>query len=102
DIVAIKPAFSAIGEGRGHGMAIPIEDPPGERRAGHFPAGASPSPGILVETCLHGVKQRRIDEGVMKAGIKCTLMRHLTEIDPVAQEMKEGAAAERAPADAFA
>ena len=83
-----------MGEGRTHGLAVDIEDTPGERCAGD-PVGAGVvTAGVGIELGLHGVEPGGGDDCRMAPWMSLVLVHDQVEIGAVAQQVKQRAAAE--------
>ena len=83
-----------MGEGRTHGLAVDIEDPPGERCAGDPAAVGVVTAGVGIELGLHGVEHGGFDDCRMAPWVSLVLVHDQAEIGAVAQQVKQRAAAE--------
>ena len=99
DIVAVKRAVLAIGEAWRHGLTIGIEEASGQRGYGDaLLAGCGPSLDLAIKLRLHRLEEVCRDDRLVLSGIALVLVRDLAAIEPVAQEMEQGATAEGDPA----
>jgi len=102
-IVAIEPARAALRKGRTHRLASGIEQLGRKRRLGHPGLGRhTVSPGLRIKQGAHALKQVGAKDGIMFAFVDRAAMNNLAQIDAVAQQMKQGAAAERLAAERLA
>src|SRR5207237_2494510 len=86
-VVSIASALAG-GVARRHPVAPIVKDEPHEQRSA-FRAALSLLAGICRELRLDGLPQVFLDEGVMLARMRNTLMDGLAAIDPVSQQVIE-------------
>ena len=79
-------------------MPVDVEDAPREGGCRGSITAPPAAADVCIEAGLYGPEQVRFDDGGMLARVCGVSMRDLAEVEPVAQEMEEGAAAEGVPA----
>ena len=85
--------------GRAHWLAYCVKKSPCQHRALgpalRIRVARNPVGGKMP---LHFIEQPRIDDGLVLALVDQVLVHDLSEVDPVAQQVEQRAAAERGPA----
>src|SRR6266849_5456649 len=81
--------------GRGHAVALAVEQQPGEQAGVLNPNAGAALGGVLRESGVHGVPQCGVDDRLVFAGIGLILVDGLAAINPVLQYQVERAATDR-------
>ena len=94
DVIPVEPGVSAIGVGRCHRSSGRVKYPAGKWRSRDARSRCPAPARAAVETLLDAVKEITVNDGVVQTGIGGFAMDDLSQIGPVAQEMKQRTAAE--------
>ena len=94
-----KPLNQRAVKGRTHGLAVDVEDAPGERCADYPVAAGLVTARVRIEPCLHGVEQGGVDDCGMEPLVGLVPVHDQAEIGAVAQQVEQGAAAEGPASD---
>jgi hypothetical protein len=87
-----------VGVGRGHAVALHVKQAPGQERR-RAPDAAAPLGRLRGELRLHISEQGGIQDRLVIAPERLAAIDHLTDVEPVAEQMGEAADPEGAPAN---
>ena len=97
DVVAIpEPVLAAVA--RGHAVAAVVEHAAQQQGLG-APSGCVMGCALFAEFGLDCLEQGPVQDRRLFAGADVALVDHLCDVEPIAQQMREGAPGERDAAD---